>query len=95
MTKNEDISNPFEDTERKTLAVENIVKKNKYLTILFFSQHSTHLETCPKYHPQNNERDFLMYNVMDPRRLVCIACGSCRPTGQFGNSSPFCHKLHL
>ena len=35
MTKNEDISNPFEVTERKTLAVQNIVDKNKYLTILF------------------------------------------------------------
>ena len=43
MTKNEDISNPFEVTERKTLAVQNIVDKNKYLTILFFSQHYTHL----------------------------------------------------
>ena len=42
MTKNEDISNPFEDTERKTLAAQNIVDKNKYLTILFFSQHYTH-----------------------------------------------------
>ena len=29
MTKNEDISNPFEVTERKTLAVKNIVDKNK------------------------------------------------------------------
>ena len=38
MTKNEDISNPFEVTERKTLVVQNVVDKNKYLTILFFSQ---------------------------------------------------------
>ena len=38
-------SNPFEVTERKTLAVENIVDKNKYLTILFFSQHYTHMWT--------------------------------------------------
>ena len=44
------ISNPFEVTERETLAVEN-VDENKYLTILFFSQHYTHLDTCPKYHP--------------------------------------------
>ena len=51
MTKNEDISNPFEVTERKTLAVQNIVDKNKYFTILFFSQHYTRLDTCPKYHP--------------------------------------------
>ena len=51
MTKNEDISNPFEVTERKTLAVENIVDTNKYLTILFVSQQYTHLDTCPKYHP--------------------------------------------
>ena len=47
-----DISNPFEVTERKTLAVterktlavQNIVDKNKYLTILFFTQHYTHLD---------------------------------------------------
>ena len=44
-------SNPFEVAERKTLAVENIVDKNKHLTILFFIQHYTHLDTCPKYHP--------------------------------------------
>ena len=51
MMKNEDNSNPFEVTERKTLAAQNIVNKNKYLTILFFSQHYTHLDTCPKFHP--------------------------------------------
>ena len=51
MTKNEDISNPFEVTERKALAVQNIVDKNKYLTILFSSQDYTHLDTCPKFHP--------------------------------------------
>ncbi len=51
MTKNEDISNPFEVTERKTLAVQDIVDKTKYLTILFSSQHYTHLDTCPNYHP--------------------------------------------
>ena len=51
MTKNEDISNPYEVTERKTLAVQNIVDKNKYLTILFFSQHYAHLDTCPTFHP--------------------------------------------
>ena len=38
MTKHEDISNPFEVTETKTLAAQNIVDKNKYMTILFFSQ---------------------------------------------------------
>ena len=38
ITKREDISNPFEVLERQTLEVENIVEKNKYLTILFFSQ---------------------------------------------------------
>ena len=51
MTKNEDILNPFEDTERKTLAVQNIVDKNEYLTVLFVSQHYTHLDTCPKFRP--------------------------------------------
>ena len=47
ITKREDISNPFEGLERQTLEVENIVEKNKYLTILFFSQ----LYTCQKSHP--------------------------------------------
>ena len=51
ITKSEDISNPFEVLERQTLEVENIVAKNKYLTILFFSQLYTHLHTCQKSHP--------------------------------------------
>ena len=51
ITKREDISNPFEVVERQTLEVENIVEKNKYLTILFFSQLYTHLHTCQKAHP--------------------------------------------
>ena len=51
ITKREDISNPFEVLERQTLEVENIVEKNKYLTILFFSQLYTHLHTCQKSHP--------------------------------------------
>ena len=57
MTTSEDISNPFEVTGRKTLAVENIIKKNMYFKILFFSQHYTHLHTCQKYHQtkQSNE----------------------------------------
>ena len=50
MAKNEDISNPFEVTERGKLAVQNIVDKNMYLTLLFLSQHYTHLDTCPKCH---------------------------------------------
>ena len=45
MAKNEDISNLFEVTNTKTLSVENIFEKNKYLTILFFRQHYTHLQT--------------------------------------------------
>ena len=45
-----DVSNPFEVTERTTFDVENIVDTNKYLTILFFSQHYTHLDTCPQLH---------------------------------------------
>ena len=57
MTKNEDISNPFEVTESKTLAVQNIVDKNKYLTILFFSPHYTQLDTCQKFHPHNEKND--------------------------------------
>ena len=51
ITKREDISNPFEVLERQTLEVENIVEKNEYLTILFFSQLYTHLHTCQKSHP--------------------------------------------
>ena len=43
MTKNEDILKPFEVIERQTLEVENIVEKNKYFTILFFSQLYTQL----------------------------------------------------
>ena len=51
ITKHEDISNRFDVLERQTLVVENIVEKNKYLTILFFSQLYTHLHTCQKSHP--------------------------------------------
>ena len=51
ITKREHISNPFEVLERQTLDVENIDEKNKYLTILFFSQLYTHLHTCQKSHP--------------------------------------------
>ena len=54
ITKREDISNPFEVLERQTLEVENIVEKNKYLTILFCSQLYTHLHTCQKSHPLSN-----------------------------------------
>ena len=59
MTKNEDISNPFEVTDSKTLAVQINVDKNKYLMILFFSPHYTQLDmdTCPKFHPS-------MYSAM-------------------------------
>ena len=55
ITKREDISNPFEVLERQTLEVENIVEKNKYLTILFFSKLYTHLHTCQKSHPSMSE----------------------------------------
>ena len=51
MTKNEDILKPFEVIERQTLEVENVVEENKYLTILFFSQLYTQLDTCQKFHP--------------------------------------------
>ena len=49
MSKNEDtacILKPFEVIERQTLEVENVVEKNKYFTILFFSQLYTQLDTC-------------------------------------------------
>ena len=51
ITKREDISNSFEVLEMQTLEVENIDEKNKFLTILFFSQLYTHLHTCQKSHP--------------------------------------------
>ena len=51
MTKNEDILKPFEVIERQTLEVENVVEKNNYFTILFFSQLYTQLDTCQKFHP--------------------------------------------
>ena len=54
MTKNEDISKPFKVIERQTIEVENVVEKNKYFTILFFSQLYTQLDTCQKFHPYNN-----------------------------------------
>ena len=51
MTKNKDILKPFEVIERQTLEVENVVEKNKYFTILFFSQLYTQLDTCQNFHP--------------------------------------------
>ena len=51
MTKNEVISKPFKVIERQALEVENVVEKNKYFTILFFSQLYTQLDTCQKFHP--------------------------------------------
>ena len=51
MTKNEDISKPFEVIERQILEVENVFEKNKDFTILFFSQLYTQLDTCQKFHP--------------------------------------------
>ena len=51
MTKNEDISKPFEVIERQTLIAENVVEKNSDFTILFFSQLYTQLDTCQKVHP--------------------------------------------
>ena len=51
MTKNEDMSKAFKVIERQTLEVENVVEKNKYFTILFFSQLYTQLDTCQKFHP--------------------------------------------
>ena len=57
MTKNEGISKPFEVIERQTLEVENVVEKNKYFKILFFSQLYTQLDTCQKCHPQSTLLD--------------------------------------
>ena len=51
MTTNEDISKPFKVIERQTLDVENVVEKNKYFMILFFSKLFAQLDTCQKCHP--------------------------------------------
>ena len=51
MTINKDILKPFEVIERQTLEVVNVVEKNKYFTILFFSQLYTQLDTCHNFHP--------------------------------------------
>ena len=61
MTKNEDILKPFEVIERQTLEVENVVEKNKYFTILFFSQLYTQLDTCQKFHPHDTLRPVHMH----------------------------------
>ena len=79
MTKNEDISNPFEVTERKTLAAQNIVDKNNYLTIVFFSQHSTHLDTCPNFHP-HSLYDLICVQLHDDMSCIlpqCLTFQSC------------------
>ena len=68
ITKREDISNPFEVLERQRLDVENIVEKNKYLTILFFSQLCTHLHTCQKSHP------YKQLSHLDTRHFVITEC---------------------
>ena len=73
ITKNKDISNPFKVTERKTHAVENIVDKNKYLTILFLSQHFTYLDTCPKYHPcVINHQDKVLEGCRTSYRVIAV-----------------------
>ena len=62
MTKNKDISKPFKVIERQTLEVENVVEKNKYFTILFFSKLYTQLDTnCQTFDPavRKHSRSFL------------------------------------
>ena len=84
MTKNEDISNPFEATERKTLAVQNNVDKNKHLTILFLSQPYTHLDTCPKFHPhvillQNIRAGLGLFWVDFSKKIIGVRPGPTHP----------------
>ena len=69
MTKNEDISKPFKVIERQTLEVENVVEKNKYFTISFFSQLYTQLDTCQKFHPL-----IMRYNIAKGIQLVSTQC---------------------
>ena len=64
MTKNEDISKPFKVIERQTLEVENVVEKNKYFTILFFSQLYTQLDTCQKFHPITDIIIFKLFIIL-------------------------------
>ena len=71
MTKNEDILKPFEVIERQTLEIENVVEKNKYFTILFFSQLYTQLDTCRKFHPYTStERSNSSFSVMRATKMT-------------------------
>ena len=72
MTKNEDISKPFEVIERQILEVENVVEKNKDFTILFFSQLYTQLDTCQKVHPYAAP----FAKPFFTSGYICIACSA-------------------
>ena len=62
MMTSEDVSNQFVVTGRKTLVIDDIVEENMYFTIIFFSQHFTHLHTCQKYHPYTPKQTSQMKN---------------------------------
>ena len=82
MTKNEDILKPFEVIERQTLEVENVVEKNKYFTILFFSQLYTQLDTCKIFHPCNARSNKNRRGVQDVKEYLY---SQCQDWFEFGN----------
>ena len=74
MTKNEEISKPLKVIERQTLEVENVVEKNKYFTILLFSQLYTQLDTCQKFHQHRQMRKYYAgINTLISRRLYACS----------------------
>ena len=72
MTKNKDILKPFEVIERQTLEVENVVEKNKYFTILFFSQLYTQLDTCQNFHPYADDLVVFAPSISGLRELLKV-----------------------
>ena len=89
MTKNEDILKPFEVIERQIHEVENVVEKNKYFMILFFSQLYTQLDTCQKFHPYGFNPFYTIYAAVRLGPIIpythrCVfTCVSTRATINF------------
>ena len=69
MTKDDDISNPFEVTERKTLAVENIFEKNNDL-LFYFSVSITHIWTIVQHITQMHSDDLRSFCSSNSRSYV-------------------------
>ena len=62
MTKNGYISNRLKLQRGKHLRFKRSSIQNKYLTILFFSQHYTHLDTYPNFPPCT----IIIYGSIEP-----------------------------